>query len=100
MTNLEMWALVVGFFSPVVLSVIQQPTWPQWARALVTFVFSVVVGGATAWFQNEFNGKDIVTTVLIVLVAAISTYKGLWQPTNVAPAIESVTSGRHAKHAA
>lgn len=92
MTNLAMWSLVVGFFLPPVVAIIQQPKWSQTVRALVTFVVAVVAGAGTAYFNGDLNGKDWVTSTLVVLVAAISVYKGLYQPTGIAPKIEAATS--------
>jgi hypothetical protein len=87
-----MWSLIVAFITPPVLAIIQQPTWTQPVRAGVMFVFAIILGLGTAYFTDSFNGEDIVTSVLIVLVAAISAYKGFWQPTGIAPKIETATS--------
>lgn len=92
MTNLEMWSLIVGFALPLILAVIQRPHWPSWVRAVVAFAAFVVVGLGTAYFNGDLNGKSIVSAVLFVLVTAITSYKGLWQPTGIAPKIESATT--------
>ncbi len=97
LTDLAMWNLIVGFLSATfVLPVIQQPTWTAGRRAAVTFVYSIVIGVGIAYFTGAFahlaDVKAAVTSVLLTLVAAISTYKGFAQPTGVAAAIESATS--------
>lgn len=97
MGNLAMWNLIIGFLSATfVLPVIQQPTWSPAKRAGVTFFYSVVVGLGTAYFTGAFSHlTDVsagVTSVLLTLVAAISSYKGFAQPTGVAGAIEDATS--------
>lgn len=93
MSNLEMWALIVGFFSPPVIALIQQPKWGERLRAVVTFLFAILVGGGTAYFNGElgFEGGTV-KAILLVLVMAIGTYKGFWKPTRVAPTIETATS--------
>lgn len=91
-SNLAMWSLVVAFITPPVLAIIQQPSWSQAVRSIVMFLFAVVLGLGTAYFTDSFNGKDIITSILIVLVGAISAYKGFWQPTGIAPKIEIATS--------
>ena len=91
-TNLAMWGLVVGFLSPLVISVIQQPSWSQQVRSLVMFAFALVAGFGTAWLGGQLNGTDITTSVLIVMVTAISTYEGLWKKTGLASVIELATS--------
>jgi hypothetical protein len=95
--DLAMWNLIIGFLSATfVLPVIQQPTWSARTRAGVTFLYSIVVGLGTAFFTGAFDHlADVragVTSVLLTLVAAISSYKGFAQPVGVAPAIEAATS--------
>lgn len=102
--DLAMWNLIVGFVSATfVLPVIQQPAWTTSRRAVVTFVYSIVVGLGTAYFTGAFASiNDVragVTSVLLTLVAAIASYKGFAQPTGVASAIESVTSPSRAGEA-
>lgn len=97
LTDLAMWNLIVGFLSATfVLPVIQQPSWSAGRRAAVTFVYSIIVGLGIAYFTGAFahlnDVKAGVTSVLLTLVAAISTYKGFAQPTGVAPTIEAATS--------
>jgi len=91
-SNLAMWSLIVAFIAPPVLSIIQQPKWTTEVRSAVMFFFAIILGLGTAFFTDAFNGKDIVTSILIVMVGAISTYKGFWQATGVAPKIEAATS--------
>lgn len=97
MSDLAMWNLIVGFLSATfVLPVIQQPSWSPKTRAGVTFVYSIVVGLGTAFFTGAFSHlSDVragVTSVLLTLIAAISSYKGFAQPTGLAASIEAATS--------
>ena len=92
MTNLVMWSLVVGFFMPPIQAVIQQTNWSDKVRAAVNFVACVVAGAGVAFFQGDFTGRRFVESALVVLVTAISVYKGTWKPTGIAPAIEKKTS--------
>lgn len=93
MDKLTMWNLVIGFLSATfVLPAIQQPTWTSKTRALVTFVYSVLIGLGAAFFIGGFDFKDIAGSILTILVTAIATYKGFAQPTDIAPKIESATS--------
>lgn len=93
MTNLEMWSLLVGFFLPLVISAIQRASWSNPVRALVALGACVVAALGTVWLAGDFNTKDIVSSVLLVLVTALATYKGLWKPTGVSPGIEAHTGG-------
>ena len=99
MNNAEMWSIVVGFVSATfVLPVIQQPRWSDRTRSLVTLGYSLLVGLVTVWVNGGLRGdagsvsKSLTTSILLVLVSAISTYKGLAKPSGVAPAIEVATS--------
>jgi hypothetical protein len=94
MSNAAMWALVVGFFMPHVIAVVQQPGWTKGLQSVVTFVASVAAAIGTVLIQNGgWSWHDWVSSTLLILVTAIATYHGLWKPTGVAPAIEVSTSG-------
>ena len=92
MTNLEMYALVVGFLLPPLIAIVQQPTWPEWARAVMTFLVCALAGAGTAYFQGDLTGRRFVEAGLVVLVTTIATFKGFWKPTGVAPAVEAKTT--------
>lgn len=92
LTDAAMWAIIVGFLTPPVLSILQRPTWAEHWRAILTFVWCSVTGTVTAYFAGGFTGKSVVTSILLVMVTAISTYKGLWKPTGISPKIEGATS--------
>lgn len=95
MTQLQMWALLVGSLLPPLVAVVQQPGWSRGLRAVVGVVCSLVVGTVTVYLEQDGLdfGKDLVGTVLTVMVASQATYNNFWKPTGVAPAVESSTSG-------
>jgi len=90
LTDAAMWSLVVGFFSPIVLDLIIQTGWSTRIQSIVAFLFSAVVGAVTALLTGAFTGAGVVTTILLVFVVAISTYKGFWK--GVAPDLKVATS--------
>lgn len=92
MSNLEMWALIVGFALPPVLSLLMQSGWSEQLQALVAFAACAVAGAGTAYFQGDFTGRRFVEAGLVVLVTTIATYKGFWKPTKISPAIETATT--------
>lgn len=97
MTDTQMWEFVVAFLSATfVLPAIQRPRWSDRVRALVTFGYSVVVALGTAYLSDGFEGdhdvRTAVTSILMMLVAAIATYHGFAKPTGIAPAIETATT--------
>lgn len=90
--NLAMWSLIVGFLSPIAISLIQQPTWSDAVRAVVAFLFSAVVAVPTAYFAGDLEGRDYVSSGLLILVTTVATYKNFWKPTAIAPKVEAATS--------
>lgn len=83
-------ALVVGFFAPVVYNLLIQSGWSARTQAIAAFGFSAVLGAITAWVAGAFNGVSILTAILVVLVVAISTYRGFWK--QVTPGLKDATS--------
>lgn len=90
--NAALWALAVGFFSPPVISLIQQRQWSTRTKSLVAFGFYLVVAGIAAALQGAFNVPDLVRAFLLIFLAAAASYTTLWKPTGVSPAIEDATS--------
>ncbi|WP_223731871.1 hypothetical protein [Streptomyces purpurogeneiscleroticus] len=92
MTNAQMWALIIGFVSPLLISVVNRPQWSSAARASVQMAVSVLVGLGSAYFAGDFAGKDVISSILIASVSAISAYKGIFKPTGASPTLERLTS--------
>lgn len=97
MTDLQMWDLLVGFISATfILPIIQQPRWSNPMRAGVTFVYSIIVGAGIVYFTHGFHADGTarltISSILLVLVSAISTYHGFARPTGIAPTVEVSTS--------
>lgn len=87
-----MYSGVIGFFVPVLISVIVQTGWSDRAKAIAAFLVSLAAGAGTAYFSGNFDGRDVVTCALITLTVGISTYYGFWKPIGVAPAIQAATT--------
>lgn len=95
--NLTLWSGIAGFLAPLLVALIQQPTWPPFVRALVALAASGGLAAVTTALEGRLTGERWVTSALLVAAAAIGTYQTLWK--NVAPQLEAATStGRH--HAA
>jgi hypothetical protein len=92
MDNLSALNLIIGFLSPLVISVINRPTWDSKVKVLVMVLFSVASGFLTALFSDELNPEDLTSTILTIMVASIVSYHGIFKPSEVAPKIERVTS--------
>ena len=91
-SNAVMWAGIVGFLMPVVVSVLVQTGWNDRAKSVVAFVSCLIAGAGTAYFSGNFVGQDIVTCALITFTVAIATYYGFWKPSGMAGRIEAATT--------
>jgi len=91
-TDFEMYSLLVGFFLPPVLAIVQQSSWSDRLRAVVAFAACLLAGAGVAYFQGDLTGKRFITGALVVMVTGLATYRNFWKPTGVAPAIETKTN--------
>ena len=91
-SNLAMWSLIVGTVLPPLIAIIQQPGWKTWVRTVVAVIIAIIAGFGTVYFLGGINTEDWITSTLIVLVASIATYKGMWAPAGIAPTIETATA--------
>ena len=97
-----LWLMAVGFFSPLVIAVIQQTRWSVRRQSIVAFCFYVVVAAVTAWLAGIFTTAGVIVAILVIFVTAGNSYKLLWKPTGVAPAIQAATpiGDKQGKHEA
>jgi hypothetical protein len=79
MSDVEMLSVVIGFLSPPVLAVIQQTPWKPPIKAVVTFIWAIVLGALTTYFAGEWSAKNVVTVILVVLATAVATYQAWWK---------------------
>lgn len=102
MTELQMWSLLVGSGLPPLIAILQQPRWSTPVKAVVTLLVCLLVGTVNVVLNDvalDFgNWRAILTSILILLVAAYSTYQSFWKPTGIAPAIERGTSPAQNNH--
>lgn len=92
MSNLEMWSLIVGFFLPTVIAFLVQTGWSQRLQAVVMFAACAVASVVTVLLQGDLTRERFVEAGLLILITTISSYKGFWKPTGVAPALEEKTN--------
>jgi hypothetical protein len=57
----------------------------------MTFAISALAAAGTSFFAGEFNGQDLVTSFLIVLVTATVTFQVFWKPSGIAETVEQKT---------
>lgn len=92
--DLAMFTALVGFFMPIVISVVQQPRWQPRTRTLVAILSSIIAGGGTVYLTDPgmlTNGTTMTTVILTVLIASTTSYRAVWIPLGLRQ-LESRTS--------
>lgn len=92
MNSLAQWSLIVAFFVPLVMSVLNQSKWSAQIKAGLFFAVSLVAAAGTAYFQGDLTGKRFVDSALVIVAAGAAFYQGWWKPVGVAPKLEEVTN--------
>lgn len=89
-----MWSLLVGAVLPPFVAIIMQPKWPDWFRAVVSVVISIIAGFVTTYLtiDDALWEQPMVTSMLLVGVSSLTMYRNFWKPTTIAPQIEAKTS--------
>lgn len=93
-SDAALWAIIVGFFSPIALNLIVSALWPSWLKSVAAFIFAAVVGTITAFIAGAYEGLGIPSTILLTLVVAITAYQNFWR--QVAPNMQRDTKAKTA----
>jgi hypothetical protein len=94
MSDLEMWSAVVAFFLPLVIAVAQRPSLSGTARVVIMVVFCAIAALVTTWLQGDLNWSRWFHSLLIVTIATIAFYRGMWKQTGTTHQVEKATSPR------
>lgn len=92
LSNAELWAAALGYVLPPVIAVVAQPRWSGTVKGLLMLAVAVLDGLGTAYFNDQFGGKSIVTCMLTAAIAIGIAYHTVWKPSGIAPGIERATS--------
>lgn len=87
-----LWALAVGFITPPVVSVLNEQKWSARTKSLVAFGFYLILAAVAAYFAGMFTVGDVGRLWLLIFLSASTSYRNLWKPTGISPAIEKRTS--------
>lgn len=93
-SDLAMFTALVSFLNPLLVSVIQQPTFSKRTRTLVAALVALVVGGLTVYFNDPdlfTDGSALTTVILTVLVGSAASYRTFWKPLGIEK-VETATS--------
>lgn len=82
-TDAALWAVIVGFFMPVVINLIVNAQWSSAWKSIAAFAASAVAGAGVAIFTGAYEGLGVPSAILLTFVVAISSYQNWWK--QVAP---------------
>lgn len=91
MTNMQMWAIIVGALTPPFLAFVQQPQWSGLVRSTVMVAGAAVDGIITVALSDTINWHNYAQAALMCGVAVVAAYEGFFKPSGIAPHIESQT---------
>jgi hypothetical protein len=92
MTNLAQWSALVGFLLPLVVAVIQRPTFSRRLRTVIGIAASAGTAVLTALIEGKLTWNNWATSFIFVAVTAWASYGHVWVPAGAAPYIEAKTS--------
>ena len=95
LSDIALWNIIIGFIAPLVVALVARPALNPWAKIAIQVAFCLVVGVITAYLYGQFDGRGIVSAVLLTFAVSILAYKGFWK--QVTPELKEKTSVTLAK---
>ncbi|MER8158174.1 hypothetical protein [Streptomyces sp. NPDC094472] len=92
LTDAQLWAAALAVLLPPVIAIVNQPRWSGAVKGLFMLLVAAGDGLGTAYFNDQFTGKSIVTCMLTAVIVIGVAYHTLWKPSGIAPGIEAATS--------
>lgn len=83
---------LVGSVLPHAIALVNQCHWPSRVKRAVAFGCCAIAAAFTSWIGGELHPDDLLLSVLVVFGAAQISYRAVWHPTGIAPAIEEATT--------
>ncbi|MEV6833465.1 hypothetical protein AB0N17_02870 [Streptomyces sp. NPDC051133] len=100
LSNPELWAAALAVVLPPIIAIVNQPRWSGAVKGLFMLLVAAADGLGTAYFNDSFHGRTIVSCILLAVIVIGATYHTLWRPSGIAPGIEQATSTGVPRHAA
>lgn len=94
LTDLDLWAALVGIGMPPVVAVVVSARWKPWLRAVAAAFMCVAAGVITTWLAGDLAGLTPVRSVLVCMAATFGAYRKWWHPSGIARWIEQATTPR------
>ena len=91
LSDLQMWQLLIAFFMPLIVAVINDATTPAaWKTVTALGVFSCA-SLITLWLQGGLVGSaaHVVLSVIYSAITGYTSYHNFWKPLGVTDYLES-----------
>jgi hypothetical protein len=92
LTDADTWTIAAGAALPPIIAIINQRHWAPQLKAVVALAVCFLASLGLAALRGPLDWHDWRRTAVLVTGAALATYRWLWQPSQIAPAIEAATS--------
>jgi uncharacterized membrane protein len=83
---------LIGLLLPLLVSVVEQSHWPNWARSAVGVSSSMIAAVVAAIAEHKFNLHDWAASALTIFLMTKTTYLAVWKPSGLSGLIEKATS--------
>lgn len=90
--DLAQWSALVGFLLPLVVAVIQRPSFSKRMRTIIGIIGSVVAAFFAAWAQGKLNWEGWATSLIFISLTSWTSYLAVWVPAGAAAWVEAKTS--------
>lgn len=88
-TDVIMWAGLVSVLAPILIGLINRPTWSSTTKGVCAAIVSILLGGITAYFAGDLSSvKDVVSAMLVVFTGAITFYRHWFEPSGIGAKLE------------
>lgn len=91
LTTLDRWSMLVGVFLPLIIAAVNRTMWPGAVKLVVSALLCVFASFVTVYLVGQWNGRDVVGSLILVATFSYASYHWAWKPSGVAPAVERAT---------
>lgn len=83
-TTVQVASLLIGFFLPILASLVTKQSWSAGIKSIVLLALSAITGFLTEFVNSaDFVWQQALLTSVMTFVVGVATYYGLWHPTGV-----------------
>lgn len=93
-TVIGQWTLVLGFFMPMLIAVIQQSQWQRDFKTFVAFMVCVAAAAVQMIVEGRFSAAGFFPSVLALSALSTTFFHHFWKPLGLADKVEAATSSR------